>query len=86
MTKPSTTDEIPQLCKATFLTINRAIVILYVACGIVLGGVGTAVTYAISASTLVATLKEKTAENESRINKLETDINKKLDILIKGKD
>jgi hypothetical protein len=85
MTESSTTDEIPPLCKATFLTINRAIVVLYVACGIVLGGVGTAVTYAITTSTGLATLKEKTVENESRINRLETDINKKLDILIKGK-
>jgi hypothetical protein len=86
MAEPSTTEEIPPLCKATFLTINRAIVILYIACGIVLGGVGTAVTYAISTSTLVATLKEKTTENESRINRLETDINKKLDIIINKRD
>ena len=86
MAEPSTTEEIPPLCKATFLTINKAIVILYIACGIVLGGVGTAVTYAISTSTLVATLKEKTTENESRINRLETDINKKLDIIINKRD
>ena len=86
MAEPSTTEEIPPLCKATFLTINKAIVILYIACGIVLGGVGTAVTYAISASTLAATLKEKTAENESRIDRLETDINKKLDIIINKRD
>jgi hypothetical protein len=82
MTEPSTTEEIPPLCKATFLTISRALTVLYIAAGIVLAGLSTAVTYAITNSTSLATVKEKTTDNECKLNKIDADINRKLDYLI----
>ena len=86
MAEPSTTEEIPPLCRATFVSISKGLMILYIAAGVAFAGATTAVTYAITQSTTLATLAEQTAENKCKIDKLETEINKKLDILINKKD
>jgi hypothetical protein len=81
--EPSTTEEIPPLCKATFVSISKGLAILYVAAGIAVAGATTAVGYAITQSTIVATIKEQTEQNKTKIDKLDAEINQKLDILIK---
>jgi hypothetical protein len=85
MTEPSTTEEIAPLCKATFVSISKGLAILYIAAGIACAGAATAVTYAIAQSTTVATIQEQTATNSTRLDKLDAEINKKLDILIQRK-
>jgi hypothetical protein len=74
------------ICQATFLTLSRAIVIMYIAGGIAISGIGIAVSYALTTTSDISTLKEQSAQNACRIDKLETQINQKLDIIIRQKE
>jgi hypothetical protein len=38
--EPSTDEEIPDLCKKTFLTLDKALVCLWLASGLVITGIG----------------------------------------------
>jgi hypothetical protein len=79
-------DEIPELCLKTFLTLDKALVVLWLSCGLIVTGIGGAVTWAFATNSSIVILKEKEATNETRINMLESQINQKLDILIKQKE
>jgi hypothetical protein len=79
-------EEIPELCIKTFLTMDKAIVAVWLAAGLMLTGCGAVVAYGFATSAAIVTLKEKEANNESRINALDEQVNKKLDILIARKE
>ena len=79
-------EEIPDLCKKTFLTLDKALVCLWLASGLVIAGIGGAVTWAFATNSSIMTLKEKAVANEQRIDRLDAEINKKLDILVNRKE
>lgn len=84
--EPSSDEEIPELCKKTFLSLDKALVALWLACGLVVAGIGGAVTWAFATNSSIVSMKEKQANDESRIDMLDKQINAKLDILINRKD
>lgn len=75
-------EQIPDLCKKTFLTLDKALVALWLACGLVITGIGGAVTWAFATNASIITLKEKNIANEQ----LNESIMSKLDILIARKE
>jgi len=79
-------EEIPDLCKKTFLTLDKALVCLWLASGLIIAGIGGAVTWAFTTNSSIVTLKEKAVANEQRIDRLDAEINKKLDILVARKE
>ena len=77
--EPNSKEEIPELCKQSFLTIGKALAILWILAGLLISMSVTGVTYAF------ATEKSLT-EMKSAQNMLQEQINNKLDILIKQKE
>jgi hypothetical protein len=70
-------DEIPSdICKSTFLSISKGIMVLWVLAGLALSGAGTAIGWAMSADRQLVELK-------TNQDQLQTQINEKLDFLIK---
>lgn len=80
--EPSTKDEIPPLCRATFLSIDRAIVVAWIVAGLVITAVASSVTWAWSVDHDITIGKEQTAVLKSKMDIVEEQINKKLDVLI----
>lgn len=85
MTELKNCEEIPDLCKETFLPWKKAAVMLYVLAGVLLSGAGTAIGWAMSTNTSITRLTEKSVIMEQRQDRLDKDINAKLDILINRK-
>ena len=83
--EPNSNEEIPELCMKTFLSLEKALVCLWLACGLAVAGIGGAVTWAFATNSSIVSMKEKQANDESRIDMLDKEINKKLDILISRK-
>jgi hypothetical protein len=76
--EPSTKDEIPALCKETFLTVGRGMVIVWILAGVFLSCCGTAIGWAMSTNTAITELKGNQIY-------LTDQINAKLDKLLKQK-
>lgn len=74
--------EIPDLCKKTFLTLDKALLALWLAAGLAITGIGGAVTWAFATNASIITLKEKNSANEQ----INASIIAKLDILIARKE
>lgn len=74
--------EIPELCKQTFISSKTGLGILWVLAGVLISMSGTAVGWAMATSNDVTKLKSEQSYLESKQDKLDADINKKLDILI----
>lgn len=85
MTEPTTKEEIPNLCKETFLPWKKAMVVIYVIAGLVLSGAGTAIAWAMTTNTTLTRLTEKSITIDQRQDRLDKQINDKLDILISRK-
>jgi hypothetical protein len=70
-------DEIPSdICKSTFLSISKGIMVLWVLAGLALSGAGTAIGWAMSADRSIVELK-------TNYDQMQTQINQKLDILLR---
>lgn len=77
--KPECGEEIPELCKATFLSVGKSLAILWIVAGILISMSVSAVAFAMSTNQSITELKSaQTVLNEQ--------INSKLDYLIKRKE
>jgi hypothetical protein len=85
MTEPSTKDEIPNLCKETFLPWKKAMVILYVLAGVAISAASAGISWAMITNTELSKVTEKVIVINQRLDKLDRDINTKLDTLIARK-
>jgi hypothetical protein len=83
---PKSIEEIPELCMKTFLSLDKALVALWLAAGLCITCIGGAVTWAFATNSSIISMKEKQANDESRIDMIDQQINKKLDILIARKE
>ena len=84
--EPSNKDEIPALCKESFISKNNGIAIIWVLAGLLISAAGTAVGWALTTNTSITVLQSNSKVIMEKQEKLDTDINRKLDILIKNKD
>lgn len=75
-------DEIPDLCKNIFFSKDKLYGLAWALAVVFVLGYGAAVAYAISNSVAVSKIESKTAVNENNIEVLNTQINKKLDLLL----
>ena len=76
--KTAEADIIKPVCEASFVKMKA----LWIAVPVALAMLGACVTYALSTSTDISTLKSSVAETRAKVDKLDVEINKKLDILI----
>jgi hypothetical protein len=82
-----TDEEIKEVCQKTFVTMDRALFALWLACGLVLTGAGTVISYGFATSNSITQLKDSQTSDQGRLDRLDKDINSKLDELIKrGQD
>jgi hypothetical protein len=79
MHKEPSKDEIPPLCKETFISTKSGLAILWVLAGILIAMSSTAVVYAFTTDKAIIEVK-------SVQNALQDQINAKLDFLIKQKE
>ena len=75
-------EEVPQLCKQTFLSMETGIKVLWIVGALLLSCAGTAVAWAFTTNSAVVSMKEKQMSDEEKITQLDNEINKKLDVLI----
>jgi len=79
-------EDIPDLCKKTFVSITNAVKTLWVvAIVIVLPSAGAGIGWSIVIGKEQVHQNDKIAVAESKLEKLENEINRKLDILIERK-
>jgi cell division protein FtsL len=75
--------DIPALCRKTFLSIDAMVKSLWiVAIVIVIPSSVTGLTWAINTNKAVESMQAKIITDEIRLDKLDREINQKLDILI----
>jgi hypothetical protein len=77
--EPSNKDEIPELCKQTFVSTKAGLTIIWVLAGVMLSCAGTAIGWAMTTNTAITEIKGTQSV-------LQTEINSKLDFLIKQKE
>jgi predicted RecA/RadA family phage recombinase len=75
--EPSSKEEVPELCKQTFVSMRSGLVVLWTVAVVLLGCAGTAVGWAMQISTSIA-------ETKVVQSSLQDQINSKLDFLIKN--
>jgi hypothetical protein len=73
------------LCKETFVSKSAGLGIIWVLAGILLSMAGTAVGFALTTSTEMTKSRSDISYIQSKQDKLDRDINRKLDILIDKK-
>ena len=83
MTEPHIKDEIPELCKAFFVSTKSGLVVVWTAALLLLGGVGTAIGWAFCTERALVELKVGQLSLQNAQTELQNQINKKLDILLK---
>jgi hypothetical protein len=83
--EPSTTDEIAPLCKETFIGKGLGLTVIWVLAGLLISMAGTAVGWALTTTTDIVQTKSDVQYIQEKQTRLESDIVKKLDIII-GKD
>jgi len=72
-------EEIPELCKRTFVSTKTGLIVIWTLAGLLLSCAGTAIGWAMSTNTAITELK-------SSQEYLTTQINAKLDLLLKRKE
>jgi hypothetical protein len=77
--EPSNKDEIPELCKQTFVSTKAGLTIIWVLAGVLLSCAGTAIGWAMTTNTAITEIKGTQSV-------LQSEINSKLDFLIKQKE
>ena len=75
MTEPHVKDEIPELCKQTFVSTRTGLCVIWTAILLMLSGLGVAVGWALTTTQAITKI-------ESTQSILQDQINKKLDILL----
>jgi hypothetical protein len=80
-----TVTELPELCKESFLTKDRAQHLIFVLIGILIAYGGTAVAWALQTNTQITKLQSEQVIQANHIQYLSEQINNKLDILIGDK-
>lgn len=79
-------EDIPDLCKSLFLTKEKFLSIIWILAGLLLATGGGCIAWAMATNGSIVELKSKQETQDSRIEYLDAQINKKLDILIKQKE
>lgn len=85
-TKHETITEIPDLCKESFLTKDKANTLVWILCSILLTYGGVAVTWAITSSNQTTKLQAEVNYQGVQITQLQSQINSKLDELLARKE
>lgn len=83
--EPSTKDEIPNLCKETFVSKSAGLGLIWALAGVLLSMAGTAVGWALTTSTEITKSRSDITYMQVKQTQLDNDINRKLDILISNK-
>lgn len=79
-------DKVLDICEEKFISRKSVWNSFWIVIPIVLVLMGSAVAWAITQTSDVSSLKSTTAEMSHRLDKLDSEINKKLDILIERSD
>lgn len=80
--EPSTKDEIPNLCKETFVSKALGLGVIWVLAGLLISMAGTAVGWALTTNTEITKSRSDISYMQVKQTQLDNDINRKLDILI----
>ena len=81
--KVDSKDDIPDLCKATFLTQDKFLSMVWIIAVLILTGGGGCIAWAMATTNSITELKQTQIEEKGKVEYLQNEVNKKLDILIK---
>ncbi len=75
--------DIPDLCKSLFLTKEKFLSIIWILAGLLLATGGGCIAWAMATNSSIVELKTSQTTQDNRLEVLNSEINKKLDIIIK---
>lgn len=82
-TKIESNEDIPDLCKSMFLSNSKFLGMVWVMAGLLMTGSGSCIAWAMTTNSSIVELKQAQMAQESQLKQLQSEINDKLNILIK---
>lgn len=79
-------EEIPDLCKSLFLTKEKFLSIVWIVAGLILTGSFGCIAWAMTTTNSITELKSNQVHQDSKIEALNNEIIRRLDIIIKQKE